>query len=108
MRSASGLSAPSRRVSPDRSMNDQLESGRQSQRCPCGVTEAAGPYCSACCAPTGPPCWFRGEASQAKRAAIEAARSARHHEPELRSPLTKSAPAATQAGPGLWDWDAVP
>ncbi len=31
--------------------------GRLSQRCPCGVTEAAGSYCTSCLRPMGPEDW---------------------------------------------------
>jgi hypothetical protein len=40
---------------------DDLLKGHLSQRCPvCGITEAAGGYCTKCDRRTGPADWFRG------------------------------------------------
>jgi hypothetical protein len=48
------------------------------QTCPdCGVTEAAGPYCSGCLLPMGPADWHPLEMSDAQRAGLAAARQNR-------------------------------
>jgi hypothetical protein len=50
-----------------------LVAGRLSQRCePCGITEAAGGYCSRCGRQTGPADWFRQAASEAQQTARQA------------------------------------
>ncbi len=38
-----------------------LEAGRLSQTCPCGVTEAAGSYCTRCLRPMSEADWRRAE-----------------------------------------------
>ena len=45
----------------------ELVAGRLSQRCPdCGITEAAGGYCTKCDRLTGPADWFRGTSRKAQ------------------------------------------
>lgn len=75
--------------------------GRLTQRCPaCGVVEAAGNHCTSCTSPTGPGDWFRPVASQATRAALDAARASRRAAAERRPRLEGSASPADVAGPG--------
>ena len=73
---------------------------RLSQRCPdCGRPEAAHFYCSGCYLPMGLADWFRGEASPAKKAAMEASRAKRHPGPDRGSALTKRPTFGVLAGP---------
>lgn len=48
---------------------DLLARGKLWQACPCGVTEAAGPYCTKCLRPTGPEDWYVPERTEAQKAA---------------------------------------
>lgn len=49
------------------------QQGKLSQTCPaCGLTEAAGFYCTKCSTRTGPADWFRGTDSEAQAAAKKA------------------------------------
>lgn len=49
---------------------DQLRAGKLAQRCdPCGITEAAGHFCTKCGRRTGPADWFVNERSEAQKAA---------------------------------------
>ncbi len=49
---------------------EDLVAGRLSQRCePCGITEAAGGYCTSCGRLTGPADWFRQSLSAEQKAA---------------------------------------
>ena len=70
-----------------------LVAGRLSQRCPhCGTTEAAGGHCTACFVVTGPDDWFRPAVSEAKVAALVAARAKRRETANRGAALEKSAP----------------
>lgn len=63
-------------MTPDLALD--FTAGRLSQTCPaCGITEAAGRYCTACLAPTGQALWRRGEMSTAQRAAYDRRRPSR-------------------------------
>lgn len=54
------------------------ERGRLSQRCPaCGVTEAAGAYCTSCYGPTGAPTWYLPEVAGGRAESLRAAQDAR-------------------------------
>lgn len=51
-----------------------LQAGKLSQRCPCGIIEAAGSYCSRCLRPMTEADWFaqtRGRPRSAVREAPE-------------------------------------
>ena len=76
---------------------EDLVAGRLSQRCePCGITEAAGGYCTSCGRLTGPADWFRAVASEAQKAA---------HQATGRIPPEGGATALETANPeplGLW------
>lgn len=66
--------------------------GRCEQTCPsCGLTEAAGFYCTACTTPTGEPYWRLQVASPAKAAALAATRAKRHAAADRGSPLKETA-----------------
>jgi len=50
-------------------LRDLHQQGRLSQVCPkCGITEAAGGYCTACLTRTGEAVWAPAERSEAQRA----------------------------------------
>jgi hypothetical protein len=53
-------------------MTADLQAGRLEQSCPsCGMTEAAGSYCTRCYARTSEADWRRPERSVAQRAATD-------------------------------------
>ena len=57
------------------------QQGRLSQVCPkCGITEAAGGYCTACLARTGEAVWRRGELGEVQRDALARSRAVRKQE----------------------------
>jgi hypothetical protein len=57
-------------------LQDLLAQGRLSQRCPaCGITEAAGSYCTACYTPTSEADWRPSERSAAQLAALDRLRA---------------------------------
>ncbi len=77
-----------------------LQAGKLSQTCPCGITEAAGSYCTRCLHPMGEADWYQAEASEAQRAALARSRSrgfGQAGRPEAAAP--ESVP--TQPGLGL-------
>ena len=81
---------------------EQFAAGRLSQRCPepgCETVEAAGFYSTCHERKTGPADWYRGEASPAEKAAMEASRAKRHTTPDRGSALTKSPTFGVLAGP---------
>lgn len=82
-----------RHVPPD--LEPLLVAGRLSQSCePCGITEAAGFYCSRCSRQTGPSDWFRGERSEAQ---LEASRAASHRRAQRAAELKETAESGVLA-----------
>ena len=74
-----------------------LQAGRLEQVCPaCGLREAAGSYCSADAAPTGPADWRRGASRRAQGAA---SRARAHADPETGATALQT---ASPAPLGLW------
>ena len=75
-----------------------LAAGKLEQTCQiCGRSEAAGYYCTACGRSTGPADWRRGEATDAQRAALTAARRRRH--PDAPPPTGNASPLAESGRP---------
>ena len=73
-------------------LRDLHQQGRLSQVCPkCGVTEAAGGYCTACLTRTGEAVWRRGELGEVQRDALARSRATRKQEaanPAVLSPAS--------------------
>jgi hypothetical protein len=53
----------------DPAIGELLSRGKLSQTCPCGVTEAAGSYCTRCLRPMGEADWHPIKRSESQKAA---------------------------------------
>jgi hypothetical protein len=68
-----------------------LQRGSLSQVCPkCGITEAAGAYCTSCLTRTGEGSWRRGELGEVQRDALARSRAVRKQ--EAANPAVLTAP----------------